>query len=116
MSNCSIHDITIGIRDDKMTTLKDIKRNFKNNGEVFIEESVPVLQNKLQQTYVIESGKIFYVPLSWFLEEKAIYIEKGDRNFHLLFPNIREYFNPSLDIYDHIEANNIEVESDKDSS
>ncbi len=37
MSNCSIHDITIGIRDDKMTTLKDIKRNVKNNGEVLIE-------------------------------------------------------------------------------
>jgi hypothetical protein len=44
---------------------------------------------------VVESGKIFHVPLSWFLKSKSIYVQKRDGNLHPLFNNIREYFAPS---------------------
>lgn len=60
----------------------------------------------------IEPGKIFYVPLTWFIKEKSIYIQKRDGNFHLLYPNIREYFAPSslkTTNHNHIYPQNVEV-------
>ena len=38
-----------------------------------------IIQEKdAKDRIVIETGKVFYVPLTWFLEEKAIYIRKAD--------------------------------------
>lgn len=44
---------------------------------------------------VIAPNKVFYVPLSWYLKRKSIYVLQKGR-FQLLFPDIREHFNPLL--------------------
>ena len=51
-----------------------------------------VMERDVNDQVVVQSGKVFYVPLTWFLEERAIFIQKADGNYHELFPNIREYF------------------------
>ena len=53
-----------------------------------------MIKNK-KKIVKIESGKVYHVPLSWFIKSKSIYVQKSDGLFHLMFPNIRDYFAPS---------------------
>ena len=62
------------------------------------------------RTHIVESGRVFYVPLIWFIENRAVYMQRSDGDFHQLFPDVREYFQPKPDNqYAHIEPMNLDV-------
>ncbi len=65
---------------------------------------------KKEGRYTVESGRVFYVPLIWLMESRAIYMQRQDGNFHQLFPDIREYFQPNPEnSFAHIEPANLDV-------
>jgi hypothetical protein len=37
---------------------------------------------KEEQKHIVESGRVFYVPLVWFIENRAIYMQRQDGDFH----------------------------------
>ena len=93
IANNSQHLITILDRaDDHVLQKQASKVMLQANEDVAIARGELTKEDRVT---LIAPGTVFHVPLSWFLEEKSLYVQRADGNFHRLFTNVRETFAPS---------------------
>jgi hypothetical protein len=111
IANNSQHLITILDRaDDHVAQKQASKMVLHANEDVAIARGELTEEDKVT---LIAPGTVFHVPLSWFQDEKSLYVQRADGNFHRLFTNVRQTFAPSNMVdqkhLDSLKSMNIDI-------